>query len=212
MRRLARSTKQHLDLVRAVFHAQKKLAECLELLTESGAACGKTVTRYREETARLDDTARHDYDAVYRLAVLEPAAKFAAVFPEVQETIDKRKRKLLDYDEAKAKVKSLVSHPSDDAAKLARSEEKCAERRKAFDLLNSQLVEGVPVLLGMSEAFFVPSLEAFLRAQRMLYEESAQCLQHSLRGYDAHRRFSAADAEGAMQRAHHDLRALKIVQ
>jgi hypothetical protein len=57
-------------------------------------------------------------DETFRITVLDPIGKLAATFPEFNEAIKKRNKKLLDYDRARAGVKRLVDKPSSDPTSL----------------------------------------------------------------------------------------------
>ncbi len=54
------------------------------------------------------------------MTVLEPMQQLAGALPEVRLAIDKRAKKLLDYDAQRAKVRKLVEKPDNDASKLPR--------------------------------------------------------------------------------------------
>lgn len=59
-------------------------------------------------------------DKAFRTAVLEPLARFCSYFPEVNEAVKRRQKKLLDYDAHRAKVRKLVDKPSEDPQRLPR--------------------------------------------------------------------------------------------
>lgn len=52
--------------------------------------------------------------------MLEPLGRYVSYFPEVNEAIRRRQKKLLDYDSSKTKVRKLVDRPSDDPQRLPR--------------------------------------------------------------------------------------------
>jgi amphiphysin len=57
-------------------------------------------------------------DTAYRTTVLEPMGRYCSYFPEINEAIKSRQKKLLDYDSARAKVRKLVDRPSEDPQRL----------------------------------------------------------------------------------------------
>lgn len=57
-------------------------------------------------------------DEVFRTTVLEPFGRFCSYFPEVNEAIKRRQKKLLDYDTQRSKVRKLIDKPSEDPQKL----------------------------------------------------------------------------------------------
>lgn len=52
------------------------------------------------------------------MTVLEPLGRFNAYFPEVNDAIKRRQKKLLDYDAIRSKVSKLVDKPSEDPQRL----------------------------------------------------------------------------------------------
>lgn len=52
--------------------------------------------------------------------MLEPLGRYCSYFPEVNEAIKRRQKKLLDYDSARSKVRKLVDRPSEDPQRLPR--------------------------------------------------------------------------------------------
>jgi hypothetical protein len=59
-------------------------------------------------------------DNNYRVTVLDPLGRLIGVFPDFNEAIKKRQKKLLDYDRLRANVRKLVDKPSEDTSKLPR--------------------------------------------------------------------------------------------
>lgn len=53
-------------------------------------------------------------------AVIEPLARYVSYFPEVNEAIKRRNKKLLDYDAQRSKVRKLIDKPSEDPQRLPR--------------------------------------------------------------------------------------------
>lgn len=111
-------------------------------------------------------------DKDLRVTVLDPLAKFSGYFPEVNEAVRRRNKKLLDYDSARAKVRKLVEHPSQDADKLPRAEEHLAETKELYEQLNQQLIEDLPKLIDVRVPFLDPSFDAMLRCQLKFIEDA----------------------------------------
>ena len=49
---------------------------------------------------------------------MEPLGKLIGIFPDFEEAIKKRQKKLLDYDRLRSGVRKLVDKPAEDASKL----------------------------------------------------------------------------------------------
>lgn len=118
--KLHKEAKGYLDAVRAMTLAQQRIADTVDHFYEDGASLGYAAIQYKEAAEKLDTKARTELDESFRKTVLEPLGKYASTFPEYNEAIKKRHKKLLDYDRARSSVKSLVDKPSSDASKLPR--------------------------------------------------------------------------------------------
>lgn len=70
-------------------------------------------------------------DETFRTTVLDPLGKLVAVFPEFNEAMKKRERKMLDYDRARSAVKKLVDSPSSDPTRLPKVGLFRSERKEA---------------------------------------------------------------------------------
>ena len=113
----------------------------------------------------LDAKTARDLDAPYRATVLDPIGKLCSYFPEINKLIDKRSRKLLDYDATRSRYKKQSDRPSDDASKLPRMESEHNEAKLVFDAINEQLMTELPQLVDMRIPYLDPSLEMMVRVQ-----------------------------------------------
>jgi amphiphysin len=59
----------------------------------------------------LDAESSQTLNGPYLITVLESISRFCVYFPDVDECIKKRSRKLLEYDALRAKVKRLIEKP-----------------------------------------------------------------------------------------------------
>ena len=106
----------------AMAASQTRIAETISLFytadrTSDGAMAGHA---YKSAVDELDAGVGRELDAPYRATVLEPIGKLNSYYPTINASIDKRNKKMLDYDAARAKTRKLVEKPSDDMAKLPR--------------------------------------------------------------------------------------------
>ncbi|KAI1320224.1 hypothetical protein EDD11_001829, partial [Mortierella claussenii] len=69
-----------------------------------------------------------------------PIGRYYAYFPEISEAIRRRNKKLLDYDNARFKVRKLVGQPSEDKTKLPRAKHGANIVRGMYESMNSQLI------------------------------------------------------------------------
>jgi amphiphysin len=118
--KLAKEAKGYLDSMRAMTTAQVRIATTMESFYDETAPMGTSGIEYKRVIEKLDDEARTNLDTAYRSTVLDPLGRYVSYFPEVNEAIKRRQKKLLDYDSSKAKVRKLVDKPSEDPQRLPR--------------------------------------------------------------------------------------------
>lgn len=126
---------------------------------------------YKRAVDELDSKTARDLDAPYRATVLEPIGKLCSYFPEINKTIDKRNKKLIDYDAARSRHRKLIDKPSDDATKLPRAEKEYEDAKVIFEAMNQQLLEELPQLVDLRIPYLDPSFEAMVRMQARFAEE-----------------------------------------
>jgi hypothetical protein len=61
--------------------------------------------RVREMSKVLDDMMQLEVDPAYRQVIIQPTVRLSESVKKAQEQVKKRQNKLLDYDQARAKVK-----------------------------------------------------------------------------------------------------------
>lgn len=96
-------------------------------------------------------------------------------FPEVNNAIAKRNKKLLDYDATRSKVRKLQDNPNDHI-KLARAEKEAEDAEQVFQTIDSALTQELPQLLSLRIPYLDPTFEALVRMQTKFAEESYERL------------------------------------
>ena len=77
-------------------------------LQDEGAPLGYAGLQYKQAVERIDEEARTELDTNYRITVLEPLGKLIQCFPDFNEAIKKRQKKLLDYDRLNSVSRKLA--------------------------------------------------------------------------------------------------------
>jgi hypothetical protein len=103
--------------------------------------------------------------------VLDPISRLCGYFPDINEAIKKRHKKLLDYDAQRAKVRKLVDKPSDDPQKLPRAEQDANLAHDLYESLNVQLVQELPQLVDLRVPYLDPTFEAMVKIQLKFCQE-----------------------------------------
>lgn len=174
------------------------------------------------------------------MTVLEPMQKLAGTLPEVRNAIEKRSKKLLDYDSQRAKVRKLVEKPDNDASKLPRvgsgflldrpasleganifiifiqNEGKLHDFRQAYESLNQLLLTEIPMLIDARVPVVDPSVEALIKANLIFWRRSLAKLEElaAHRGLDEQSPefLGGPRGEGIVEQALENMRGFTIVR
>ncbi|KAK0530251.1 BAR adaptor protein Hob3 [Tilletia horrida] len=165
---LQKEAKAYLDSVRGLSAAQARIGETVAGFYTDSSEAAMAATAYKRATEELDGKCQRELDAPFRATILEPIGRLCSYFPEINKTIEKRNRKLLDYDAARTKHRKLVEKPSDDPSKAERELE---DAKILFEQLNNQLLEELPQLIDLRIPYLDPSFEAMVRMQARFAEE-----------------------------------------
>ncbi|KAF7724217.1 hypothetical protein EC973_001236 [Apophysomyces ossiformis] len=180
--KLSKEAKGYLDSMRAMTAAQLRISQTIDQFYDDSAPMGPAGQEYKRVIEKLDELARTDMDTAYRTAVLEPLARFCSYFPEVNEAIKRRQKKLLDYDAQRAKVRKLVDKPSDDPSRLPRAEQEANLAREMYENINTILINDLPKVIELRVPYLDPTFEALVKAQLQFCQTSYEHLE-SLRNY-----------------------------
>ncbi|CEH15978.1 bar-domain-containing protein [Ceraceosorus bombacis] len=173
---LQKEAKGYLDAIRLLAASQSRVAETVDEFFIDHSDAAMAANAYKRSTDELDAKTARELDAPYRATVLEPVGKLASFFPEINRTIEKRNKKLLDYDSARTRHRKLLEKPSDDPTRLPRAEKELEEAKILFESLNDQLMTELPQLLELRIPYLDPSFEAMVRMQAKFAEEGYEKL------------------------------------
>jgi len=205
--KLHKEAKGYLDAVRAMTLAQQRIADTVTHFYEDGAPIAYAGVQYKQAVDRMDEEARTELDTNFRVTVLEPLGKLAAVFPEFNDTIKRRQKKLLDYDRLRSAVKKLVDKPSDDTAKLPRAESEANAAREFYENLNNQLITEIPKLIDLRVPYLDPSFEALVKSQLRFTQDAQRKLEGIRAAFPG---AGEANVEGQVERVLQQMRELTI--
>ncbi|KAN0063786.1 BAR adaptor protein Hob3 [Thecaphora frezii] len=173
---LQKEAKVYLDAMRGLERSQARIAETVDGFYTDSSDAAMAANAYKRAVEELDTKTAREIDAPYRATVLEPIGKMCSYFPEINRTLDKRNKKLLDYDAARSRHRKLIDKPSDDPLKLPKAERELEEARITFEAYNEQLTEELPQLLDLRIPYLDPSFEAMVRMQAKFAEEGYEKL------------------------------------
>ncbi|KAJ1036169.1 hypothetical protein NDA18_000035 [Ustilago nuda] len=173
---LQKEAKAYLDAIRSLASSQSRIAEAVDGFYTDSSDAAMSANAYRRAVDELDTKTAKEIDAPYRATVLEPIGKLASYFPEANKIIEKRNKKLLDYDAARSKHRKLVDKPSDDPTKLPKAEKELEDARVIFETLDEQIKGELPQLVDLRVPYLDPSFEAMVRMQAKFAEDGYEKL------------------------------------
>jgi len=201
--------------MRALSSTQARLADTIDIFygaadrTSDGALAANAYKRSVEE---LENGVSRELDAPYRTTIMEPLGKMNAYLPIVNEHIAKRNKKMLDYDSARSRMNKVINKPSEDPTKLPKAQQEYEEAKEVFDLLNDQLIQEIPQLLGLRVPYFDPSFEAMIRMQYKFAEEGYEKLSSVQRYFEDGVRddYAAGQLDAQVEGVLQEMRELSI--
>lgn len=97
------------------------------------------------------------------------------LLPIFQKKVDKRGRKLVDYDSQRHNFQSLQCNPKKrDELKVSRGKELLEEAKRTYEQLNSELHDELPALFDSRVLFLVTNLQTLFAAEQVFHTESAK--------------------------------------
>lgn len=98
-----------------------------------------------------------------------------------QKKIDKRGRKLVDYDSQRHSFQALQTNMKKrDEAKISKGREQLEEAKRTYEILNSELHDELPALHDSRVLFLVTNLQSLFSAEATFHSESSKVSQVKL--------------------------------
>ncbi|GAB0099168.1 myc box-dependent-interacting protein 1-like [Sergentomyia squamirostris] len=108
--------------------------------------------------------------------VLIPLNTYTAQFPEMKKKIEKRNRKLIDYDSQRHSFQNLQANAAKrkDDVKITKGREQLEEARRTYELLNSELHDELPALHDSRILFLVTNLQTLFASEQVFHNETSK--------------------------------------
>ncbi|XP_033365906.1 myc box-dependent-interacting protein 1 isoform X4 [Bombus vosnesenskii] len=169
--RLQKEFNNYIRCVRAVQAASKTLMDSLNEIYESQWT-GHDLLYVQAQNL---DMLWQDFTHKLADQVLVPLNTYQSQFPEMRKKIDKRGRKLVDYDSQRHNFQSLQCNPRKrDELKVSRGKELLEEAKRTYEQLNSELHDELPALYDSRVLFLVTNLQTLFAAEQVFHTESAK--------------------------------------
>merc|ERR1712121_393152 len=112
-------------------------------------------------------------DMLYDQVVI-PLNTYQAQFPEMRKKIDKRGRKLIDFDAERHAVQQMQNNPNRNEAKFVRAKESMENAKRTYEVLNSELHDELPALHDSRILFLVTNMQTLFAAEEVFHSETAK--------------------------------------
>lgn len=122
------------------------------------------------------DALYQDYSHKLGDQVLIPLNTYTAQFPEMRKKIEKRSRKLIDYDGQRHSFQSLQAsaNKKKDDVKVSKGREQLEEAKRTYELLNSELHDELPALHDSRILFLVTNLQTLFASEQVFHNETSK--------------------------------------
>ncbi|KAM0725598.1 Amphiphysin [Formica fusca] len=169
--KLQKEFNNYIRCVRAVQAASKTLMDSLNEIYESQWT-GHDLLYVQAQNL---DMLWQDFTHKLADQVLVPLNTYQSQFPEMRKKIDKRGRKLVDYDSQRHNFQSLQCNPKKrDELKVSRGKELLEEAKRTYEQLNSELHDELPALYDSRVLFLVTNLQTLFAAEQVFHTESSK--------------------------------------
>jgi len=114
----------------------------------------------------LDNVKRCSHDYLRELDKSSTALySYQAQFPDMRGKIDKRNRKLVDYDATRHTIEQLKTSKKRDEQKVVKAEEKNADAKRLYEHLNAELHDLLPALFDSRIVSYGSMLQSLFSAE-----------------------------------------------
>ncbi|XP_067012112.2 myc box-dependent-interacting protein 1 isoform X1 [Anabrus simplex] len=169
--RLQKEFNNYIRCIRAVQTASKTLMDSLNEIYESNWV-GHDLLYVQAQNIEM---LWQDFSHKLGDQVLIPLNTYQSQFPEMRKKIDKRGRKLVDFDSQRHNYQSLQNNPKKrDEIKVAKAKESLEEAKRTYEVLNSELHDELPALYDSRVLFLVTNLQTLFAAEQVFHAETAK--------------------------------------
>ncbi|XP_017780140.1 PREDICTED: myc box-dependent-interacting protein 1 isoform X1 [Nicrophorus vespilloides] len=170
--RLQKEFNNYIRCVRAAQLASKQFMEAVSEVYETGWS-GHDLLYVQTQSV---DMLYQDFCHKLGEQVLIPLNTYQNQFPEMKKKIEKRGRKLVDYDGQRHNYQTLQSGMAKkkDETKLSKGREQLEEAKRTYEVLNSELHDEIPALYDSRILFLVTNLQTLFNTEQIFHAETAK--------------------------------------
>ncbi|KAI8424654.1 hypothetical protein MSG28_003081 [Choristoneura fumiferana] len=177
--RLQKEFNNYIRCIRAVQTASKSLMEAITEAYESGWS-GHDLLYVQAQNMEM---LWQDFSHKLGDQVLIPLNTYTNQFPEFRKKVEKRGRKLVDYDSQRHSFQNLQANSAkrrDDVKastmqqNVTKGREQLEEAKRTYEVLNSELHDELPALYDSRVLFYVNNLQTLFSAEQLFHSESSK--------------------------------------
>uniref|UniRef100_T1D3X1 Putative amphiphysin n=1 Tax=Psorophora albipes TaxID=869069 RepID=T1D3X1_9DIPT len=170
--RLQKEFNNYIRCVRAVQTASKSLMDAINEVYESQWTGSEAL--YAQTNAV--EVLFQDFSHKLGDQVLIPLNTYTSQFPEMRKKIDKRGRKLVDYDSQRHSFQSLQANAAKrkDDVKITKGREQLEEAKRTYEVLNTELHDELPALHDSRILFLVTNLQTLFASEQQFHSETSK--------------------------------------
>nr|CAH0107158.1 unnamed protein product [Daphnia galeata] len=165
--KLQKELNNYIRCVKAMQAASKTLYECMSEVYEPDWTGHDLLTVQSQNIEMLWQDLGHKMTD----QVLIPLNTYQGQFPEMRKKIEKRGRKLVDYDGQRHSFQALQSSKKREEVKIGRAKEQLEEAKRTFAVFNAELNEELPSLYDSRLPFFITNLQTLFSAEQVFHSE-----------------------------------------
>ena len=94
-----------------------------------------------------------------------------------QKKIDKRGRKLIDFDKERHAVQQMQNNPNRNEAKFVKVKEQMENAKRTYEVLNSELHDELPALHDSRILFLVTNMQTLFAAEEVFHSETSKVMR-----------------------------------
>jgi len=168
--RLHKDINNYLRCIRAMQTASKNLMETLSDIYEKEWV-GQDMLYVQAQNHEMLWA-----DLAHKLSdqVVIPLNTYQAQFPEMRKKIDKRGRKLIDFDKERHAVQQMQNNPNRNEAKFIKNKEQLENAKRTYEVLNSELHDELPALHDSRILFLVTNMQTLFAAEEVFHSETSK--------------------------------------
>ncbi|XP_022063053.2 bridging integrator 2a [Acanthochromis polyacanthus] len=165
--RIYKDLRNYISAVRDMREASRRLSQSLFDVYETDWAGEEDLGAIVEG----EDLLWNDYEVKLLDQAVRTMESYVGQFPDVREKINKRGRKLVDYDSSLHHLEALQTAKKRDDIKIKKADEEMKSAKSVYEWINNELKEELPVLFDSRIGCYVTVFSSVSNLRDIFYKE-----------------------------------------